>query len=188
DQLFVDAVAAQVEINELGTRLAKLSDGDAVFEGRSKPKDRQRAEDKVVKYRGVVCRLKDLAAGRVSYQRLSDLYAALETLRQASGIEIVEYEDRFRAPQPSGYRDIQLMLRTSAGHLAEFRLELATLNEVAVWEHALYEVKRDLEAVAAQQARSLSPMELAIRSGILQQERHYFWRALQSARGGGTST
>lgn len=140
----------------------------------------------MAKYQGVVSRLKDLAAGRVSYRRLSDLYSSLEAVGNSPGFEIVEYEDRFLHPQSSGYRDIQIMLKTSSGHVAEFRLELTPLNEVAEWEHALYEVKRDLETVAREQGRSLSMAELAIRNGILQQERRYFWQALQRAMHGGS--
>ena len=60
-------------------------------------------------------------------------------------------EDRFVAPQESGYRDVQLILEMSNGHLAEFRLHLAALDEVAVWEHALYEVRRDLDSIARQE-------------------------------------
>ena len=57
---------------------------------------------------------------------------------------IVGCQDRFLAPMGSGYRDVQLVLRMRNGHMAEFRLHLAALDAVAVWEHALYEVRRDI--------------------------------------------
>ncbi|MGC1213149.1 MAG: toxin glutamine deamidase domain-containing protein [Micromonospora sp.] len=186
DRLYRDAAVAQGEINALGRKLADLSRGKAEFEPRPRPKDRQRAEDKIADYDGDASRLKDLAAGRVSYQRVADVYVALRTLRDDPDIEIVQFKDRFVHPQASGYRDIQMMVRTSSGHIAEFRLQLAALDGVAHWEHALFEVTRDLEAVAAQQGRSLSVPEAAVRNGVLQRQREHFWEALRSTLGGGS--
>ncbi|SCG41102.1 toxin glutamine deamidase domain-containing protein [Micromonospora inositola] len=186
DQLYEAAAVAQIEIDTLGRRLAEASQGGAEYRPRPGPKDRQRAEDKVAKYEGDASRLNDLAAGRVSYQCLAHLYAALEVLRGDREVRIAQFEDRFLSPQRSGYRDVQMMLRTSSGHVAEFRLQLAALDKVAEWEHALFEVGRDLEAVAAEQGRSVSEKETAILKGILQREREYFWAALQSTLGGGS--
>ncbi|WP_446218484.1 toxin glutamine deamidase domain-containing protein [Micromonospora sp. IBHARD004] len=186
DQLYLDAAVAQGEVNELGRRLVEASQGGAEFRPRPRPKDRQRAEDKVAKYDGDASRLKDLAAGRVSYRRLDDLYEGLMLLKDESELEIAQFEDRFLHPQASGYRDVQLMVRTSAGHIAEFRLQLTALDDVARWEHALFEVRRDLEAVATRQGRSLSRMEAAIRTGILRREREHFWAALESTLSGGS--
>ena len=72
------------------------------------------------------------------------------------------------------------MLRTSNGHIAEFRLHLAALDEVAVWEHALFEVRRDIEAIAEQEGRAMTPAERAIRDGVVREEQRQFWQALQS--------
>lgn len=185
DELYEAAAAAQLEINALGRKLVDSSQGSAEFRPRPGPKDRQRAEDKVANYGGDASRLKDLAAGKVSYQRLADLYAGLAMLEGDTDIVIAQFEDRFLEPQESGYRDVQMMLRTSSGHVAEFRLQLAALDEVADWEHALFEVRRDLEAVAAEQGRSVSEMEKAIRKGIIQRQREHFWAALQATLDGG---
>ncbi|MEV0805201.1 toxin glutamine deamidase domain-containing protein [Micromonospora sp. NPDC050200] len=179
DWLYQEAVVAQVEVTALAERLAGRAGGSATAEPRPGPKDRQRAEDKVSKYRFDVSLLTDLAAAKVVFTRLDDLYQALGELRSDPGVRIVEFEDRFISPQVSGYRDVQMMLRTANGHVAEFRLHLAALDEVATWEHALYEVRRDLKAVADQDRRSMSSMEHALRKGILRQERQYFWVALR---------
>ncbi|MFE9688698.1 toxin glutamine deamidase domain-containing protein [Micromonospora sp. NPDC005806] len=184
DELYEAAAVSQIEVDELGRRLAEASRG-AEYRPRPAPKDRKRAEDKVAKYGGNASRLLDLAAGRVSYQRLNDLYASLAVLQDDSRVRIVQFEDRFLTPQKSGYRDLQMILRTSSGHIAEFRLELIALDEVAEWEHSLFEVKRDLEAVATEQGRSVSETESAIRKGIIQRQREYFWAALQSTLDGG---
>ncbi|NES15266.1 MULTISPECIES: toxin glutamine deamidase domain-containing protein [Micromonospora] len=183
DQLYEAAVLAQAEVDVLGRSLAEKSHG-AEYSPRPGPKDRRRAEDKVVKYGGDASRLLDLAAGRVSYRRLGELYAGLSALQGDLRVTVVQFEDRFIDPQDSGYRDIQMMVRTSSGHVAEFRLQLAALDEVATWEHSLFEVKRDLEAIAREQNRSLSEMESAIRQGISHRQREYFWAALQSTLDG----
>lgn len=184
DSLYAAAAVAQLELNRLAVYLAH--DGDAVVGSagwRRSPKDRQRAEDKVRKYRGDVSRLRDLAGAKVEFGSLDDLYRALDRLRSYPGIRIVRCEDRFVAPQESGYRDVQLILEMSNGHLAEFRLHLAALDEVAVWEHALYEVRRDLDSLARQEGRSLTRAEWALMTSILRQQQQLFWRALMSTFG-----
>lgn len=168
----------------MAERLAARSAHGAEAKPRPGPKDRQRAEDKVNKYRGDVSLLTDLAGASVAFDKLSDLYTALETIQRDPGMNIVYFEDRFAVPQESGYRDVLMLLRTTSGHIAEFRLHLKAVDEVASWEHALYEVKRDLKALADQDGRSMSTMELAVRNGLLRQARRYFWEALQTALGG----
>ncbi|MEU4776785.1 toxin glutamine deamidase domain-containing protein [Micromonospora sp. NPDC023633] len=185
DRLYVDAVEAQREVVALAKRLAADVPGFAEPAGRPAPKERKRANDKIAKYRDNVSMLTDLAAAKVAFRDLSDLYAALDALRRYEDVDVVEFEDRFIGPQESGYRDIQMSLRMSNGHIAEFRLHLSALDEVASWEHALYKVRRDLKAVAKEQGRIMSPMERAVYNGVLKEEQRHFWQALQTALGGG---
>ncbi|MFI7425542.1 toxin glutamine deamidase domain-containing protein [Micromonospora sp. NPDC049836] len=184
DQLYEAAAVAQLEIDRLGQKLA--AQASAEYRPRPGPKARKRAEDKIAKYGGDVSRLLDLAAGRLSYQRLADLYSGLVALQQDSQVRIVRFEDRFLDPQDGGYRDVQMMLSTSSGHVAEFRLQLAALDNVAEWEHSLFEVRRDLEAVAREQRRPPSQAELAISNGIIRRQRECFWAALRSTLDGGS--
>ncbi|MFG3578290.1 toxin glutamine deamidase domain-containing protein [Micromonospora chersina] len=181
DQLYRDAARVQPEVTKLARSLASSSAGAAEAKPRPGPKDRQRAEDKVAKYGGDVSSLTDLAAASVSFDNLADLYAALDVLRSELGDDIAYFEDRFVVPQKSGYRDILMMLRMPDEHIAEFRLQLKALDQIADWEHALYEVGRDLKAIADQEGRSMSTMERALRGGLLRQTRHYFWEALQGS-------
>ncbi|WP_433289129.1 toxin glutamine deamidase domain-containing protein [Micromonospora sp. CA-244673] len=185
DHLYQAAAMAQHEIDSLGRELAEMSSNEAEYQPRPGPKERRRAEDKVTKYGGNASRLRDLAAGRVSYQTLDGLYLGLAQLAANPLIQVVRFEDRFREPQDSGYRDVQFLLRTSTGHIAEFRLQLAALDQVAEWEHSLFEVWRDLEAVPGEQGRSLSDTESAIRNGIIRRQREHFWAALQTTLSGG---
>lgn len=181
DELYAAAEVAQRELTELARRLANEGQPGGGMPGwRLTPKDRVRAEDKITGYNGFADRLKDLAGGKIEFRNLDDLYGVLERLRRDPTVHIVKFSDRFRKPQRSGYRDIQLMLRTSNGHIGEFRLHLAALDEVAVWEHALFEVRRDIEAVAEQEGRALTPTERAIRDAVVREEQRRFWQALQS--------
>ncbi|MEU8310953.1 toxin glutamine deamidase domain-containing protein [Micromonospora sp. NPDC049033] len=184
DHLYQEALTAQRELDSLGRELASSSASGAEYEPRPGPKDRVRAEDKIDRNGGNAARLRDLAAGRVAYQTLDDLYAGLAELSNNPHFQVAEFSDRFREPQDSGYRDIQFSVQTSTGHIGEFRLHLAALDQVAEWEHSLFEVWRDLEAVPRSEARSLSVTELAIRKGIVRRQREYFWAALQTTLNG----
>ncbi|MEV0002325.1 toxin glutamine deamidase domain-containing protein [Micromonospora sp. NPDC050980] len=185
DQMYRDAVVAQSELDRFGRELAGLSVNGAEYKPRPGPKDRARAEDKIARSGGHANRLRDLAAGRISYQTLDDLYAGLASLHSDPRLRVARFEDRFRNPQDSGYRDIQFLVRTSTGHIGEFRLQLAALDQVADWEHALFEVRRDLEAVPRGEGRSLSVTESALRKGIARRQREHFWNALRSTLSGG---
>ncbi len=181
DNLYREAAVAQQELIVLAQQLAYEGDRSVGVAGwRAEPKGRQRAEDKIKKYKGEASRLTDLAAAKVEFDSLDDLYRALDRLRQHPTVRIVEFNDRFRNPQRSGYRDVQLLLRLSNGHVAEFRLHLAALDEVAVWEHSLFEVKRDIEALALEEGRVLTTRESAIAGGIIRRQQELFWNALIS--------
>ncbi|SCL19258.1 toxin glutamine deamidase domain-containing protein [Micromonospora inyonensis] len=181
DGLYVAAAEAQAELAGLAERLARDGNQQIGKPGwRAAPKNRRRAEDKVDKYHGDVSQLRDLAAAKIEFRSLGRLYSVLDRLRHESDVRIVSIDDRFERPQRSGYRDVQLLLKMSNGHIAEFRLHLAALDEVAVWEHALYEVRRDLKALAKQEGRPLRLMEQAIFDGVLRREQELFWGALLS--------
>jgi hypothetical protein len=174
----------QDELNALAVWLAAETGGDAGF--RTKVKSWVRALDKVAKYQEVAAKLTDLAGVLVRFDTVAEVYQALEVLRVhlASGgspIRIVDIEDRFTAPQKSGYRDIVLSVCLANGHIAEFRLHLKSMDEVARFEHSLYELRRDLPAVSTEQGRALSREERALEALILSRERELFWEA---TRGG----
>ncbi|MFF5052049.1 toxin glutamine deamidase domain-containing protein [Micromonospora sp. NPDC000663] len=185
DSLYVAAAVAQQELNRVAVTLAHVGDRQVGEPGwRSGPKDRRRAEDKMDKHQGDASKLLDLAAAKVEFRTLDDLYAALERLRDHPDVEIVSFDDRFISPRDSGYRDVQTVLRMGNGHLVEFRLHLAAIDAVAVWEHVLYEVRRDVEALAVAEGRALTASERALTGGIRRREQQLFWQALQSTLGG----
>jgi hypothetical protein len=176
--LYAAARPAQHELNALADRIAADTDGEARY--REHPKDRTRAMDKARKYAFQLDQLNDLAAACVILERPADIYRALDVVRATPGIAIASYEDRLRTPQPSGYRDIQMTVQMSNGHVAEFRLHLRAIEGVSDWEHALYEVRRDLDAVARDERRDLSDREQALVNAVLRREQDAFWSALRT--------
>ncbi|WP_246835341.1 toxin glutamine deamidase domain-containing protein [Micromonospora sp. MH33] len=180
DQLYVDATMAQRELTELAIAVAG-DDGQPAW--RTEPKSRERVLDKLVEYENDASELKDLAGAKVQFHRLDDIYRALARLAADPEVVIVHIKDRFLKPQQSGYRDVLLNLRMSNGHVAELRLQLASLDDVAEWEHALYEVRRDLEVISEADDRPLTEGERAIRDGLLRRAQDIYWQALNGTIG-----
>lgn len=173
--LYAEAAVAQQELTELVVRMA----ADTGRPGwRIEPKDHQRVLDKLVEYDNDASLVKDLAAAKIQFDRLDDLYEALRLIGADSELEVLDKKDRFVHPQRSGYRDVLLRLRMTNGHVGELRLQLAPLDAIAEWEHALYEIRRDLEALAELKERPLTVKELAIRDALLHREQQAFWNAL----------
>jgi hypothetical protein len=182
DALYNDWRDRQDELNDLAVRHARQGEeGGGTHKGRENEKDRGRAWQKISDYGGDVSLLTDLVGASIQFETLDDLYSALERINNDPSVTIVSYDDRFLNPEPSGYRDVQLNVRLRDGHVAEFRLHLAALDEVARWEHSLYEVRRDIRALARAGGRPMTQTEEAIYVRILQMQQELFWTALQSA-------
>ncbi|MFI7578128.1 toxin glutamine deamidase domain-containing protein [Micromonospora sp. NPDC049497] len=170
------AVEAQQQLNEIACRLA---DGRGKPGWRVKPKGRDRVDDKLVEYDNDASRLKDLAAAKVEFAAIEDVYRALEELDGEPDVVVVGIKDRFLKPQRSGYRDVLLNLELANGHIGELRLHLVGVEEVGKWEHALYEVRRDLDALAEGQDRPLSPGERALHNALTRRGREAYQQALE---------
>ncbi|MFJ1537793.1 toxin glutamine deamidase domain-containing protein [Micromonospora chalcea] len=174
--LTAEAAVAQGELNAIATALAG---GKGKPGWRTEPKRHDRIMDKMVEYGNDASRLKDLAAAKVEFSTLNDIYDALADLAEDPEVMILDVKDRFVAPNGSGHCDILLNLRLSNGHVGELRLQLKALEVVAEWEHALYEVRRDLDALAELDGRSLTTMETAVRDGLLRRTQAIYWNAVQ---------
>jgi ppGpp synthetase/RelA/SpoT-type nucleotidyltranferase len=145
--LYESAAAATPEFSNFVNSVANATNGTAVL--REEPKSRKRAMDKIEKYDGDASRLTDLVAGRLYYDRISDIYNAVEQIAANPNVEIVDFEDRILNPQPSGYRDVTMKIQMANGHIAELQIGLTSIGDYAKdVEHALYEVYRDLAANA----------------------------------------
>jgi len=182
DRLIGQSEEAKPSLYRLTSALAEATGGRAII--RPFPKDRGRALDKIVKYEGEAYRLNDLAATAVQYTRLEDLYEALSVLLRLAkehGVLVVSFEDRFHTPQPSGYRDVKLALRLPNGHIGELRLHLTAIDDVASYEHNVYQAWRDVRAVAMSEGREMTHRELAYVETIRRELQSRFWVALQRA-------
>jgi hypothetical protein len=177
-ELYEKAGAAQAELTEIVNRLAAENDGEP--HARQELKKQGRANDKIdADYGGDASRLVDVAGAYIQFDKVKDVYAALAVLTSEPNLEIVKFKDRFAKPTESGYRDLQLSVRMSNGHIAELRLHLKALDEITMYEHAHYEVRRDLEAIANDEDRPMTSEEGALRDALLTRERVLFWNALQ---------
>ncbi|MDI5981283.1 toxin glutamine deamidase domain-containing protein [Amycolatopsis magusensis] len=190
--------------NAMLREFAQLIAGDAEdvkVKSREVPKSKVRAADKIDGYKGQADKLNDLVGSIVQYRTVDQAYQGLakvleESRRPGSKIQVVDFSDRFLDPQKSGYRDLQMNVRLELGdgeyHVAELRLHVKSIDDVADYEHALYEVRRDFQAVAnadeSRQAgedgdRPLTAQERAMIGSILNEERIRFGEAFRLAGG-----
>lgn len=177
-ELYQKASTAQKELTGIVNRLAAENHGEP--HAREELKKLRRANDKIdADYDGDASRLVDVAGAYIQFDKVKDVYAALAVLKDEPNLEIVKFKDRFAKPTESGYRDLQMSVRMSNGHIAELRLHLKSLDEITKYEHAHYEVRRDLEAIANDENRPMTTEEEALRDALLARERVLFWNALQ---------
>lgn len=174
-----EAARADLKLKEILPPLAEETGGHAGF--RPGPKSEGRAMDKInTNYDGDASRLVDLAGAMIQFDRVQDAYAALARIAAHPELEIVDFDDRFANPAPAGYRDLQMSVRID-GHVAELRLHLKALDDVSAYEHSLYEVRRDLKALAKAEGRAYTAEEKALIDGLVKRERELFWDALQGS-------
>jgi hypothetical protein len=189
DELYASARESQEQLASILAAIERDTGGEPHM--RPGEKDRVRALDKIIgDYGGRADRLSDLLGGKVQYGSVDELYNALEWVRQIAqggGAEIVSFKDRLMFPVGSGYRDVQMFIRMPNGHIGELRMHLTSIDEAASYEHALYEVQRDLPQVAQEQGRQgarpqeLTPEEAALIEAIRRRTQEIFWAALQES-------
>ncbi|WP_455749875.1 WXG100-like domain-containing protein [Nocardia tengchongensis] len=169
--------ASQDALNDVVRDIARETEGTPGW--RAAPKDETRAWDKIKGYDGDVSRLTDLVGAKIVFDHVSDAYRALEMIENDPRVRIVEFEDRFDRPTPSGYRDLQMKVQLENGHIAELRLHLSHIDAVAGYEHALYEVQRDFKALAKDENRAMHPEEAALSTELKRNVSGRFWEATQ---------
>ncbi|WP_410587476.1 toxin glutamine deamidase domain-containing protein [Amycolatopsis sp. lyj-23] len=169
----------QGTLNRITERIAGETDGHPGF--RPEPKDDVRALAKIAKYGWDGSRLTDLVGAKIQFERVADMYRALDAVRGDPELTIVKFSDRLADPQDSGYRDLQMNVRLPNGHVAELRLHLTHIDDVASYEHALYEVRRDFETLSRKEGRGgfFSPEEAALVAALTEQVRGRFGEAFR---------
>ncbi|MGC1305193.1 MAG: hypothetical protein WA840_22725, partial [Caulobacteraceae bacterium] len=111
------------------------------------PKGEARARQKVrAKLGGDWSALNDLVRGTISVASFRDIRRAVRAVR-ATGMQLVQKpDDRFRRPEPTGYRDLMIHVRLPNGMVAEIQFHLKALTAVKPRAHRYYVVERDLQA------------------------------------------
>ncbi len=142
DDRYAEADRAMATLDVVGNRVAGRIGG--TYKPRPELKKRERVLEKIGdKYSGNPAPVVDIAAGTIVVDSVDDAYAALARVARDKDLEIVSFDDRFAAPQRSGYQDLQMNVRMPDGHVAELRIQVDAVQRVSDdVDHALYEIHR----------------------------------------------
>ena len=64
------------------------------------------------------------------------------------------------------------------GHVAEFRLHLASIEAVSATEHAAYQVRRAVAPIAKEEGRAVSAAEKELEQALLDESQRLYEEAL----------
>lgn len=159
DVLYSKAHQAQAELEAICKEASLLTSTQTQFAG-VKSADRARQKIKL-ELNGEVGRITDLARATIVAEDISSLMQAYEVLGKEA--HIVKVKNRFKQPAPSGYRDLNVLVRLPKTQLiAEVQLHLKAVSEVKNGaEHELYEELQHIERSALAQERDLTEVEVA---------------------------
>ncbi|UTV29753.1 RelA/SpoT domain-containing protein [Photobacterium atrarenae] len=143
-------------------------------------KSAHRAKEKIATdLQGDCRRITDLARGSLIADDIPTLVQAFEQLSQE--LTIVSVKNRFKTPAPSGYRDLNVLVRLPQSQLvAEVQFHLAAIAEVKSGpEHQLYEHIQQIERRGLEENRALSPLEQAKIARLRQSSQQLYQTAWQ---------
>ncbi|NVC93235.1 phosphoribosylglycinamide formyltransferase [Vibrio natriegens] len=177
DILYSKAHQAQFELETICKSTALLNDAQPYFAG---VKSKQRAEEKIAyELDGQVERITDLARATIVAEDVASLVSIYETLERET--TIVKVKNRFKKPGPSGYRDLNLLVRLPKTNLiAEVQIHLKAIADVKNGpEHDLYEKIQKLERQAMAEKRQLTEFETAAIRSMRSQAKNLYQHAWQ---------
>ncbi|MFA0085507.1 phosphoribosylglycinamide formyltransferase [Vibrio sp. 10N.286.49.C2] len=177
DVLYSKAHQAQHELESLCKSTALLTQTDAQFSG---VKSSERALEKInTELNGEVNQITDLARATIVANDVSSLVSAFEALSREA--KVVRVKNRFKSPNPSGYRDLNLLVQLpKTGIVAEVQLHLKAIADVKNGpEHDLYEIIQGIERNAATHNRSLNDIETAQITSLRRQSMELYQNAWQ---------
>ncbi|UXI04405.1 RelA/SpoT domain-containing protein [Photobacterium sp. TY1-4] len=154
--------AAHAAQQELDTVLSRISGQSTTEPLMGNLKSAHRAQAKIATdLKGDSSRITDLARGSLIADNVPDLVHAYALLGQE--LTIVSVKNRFKHPAPSGYRDLNVLVRLPQSQLiAEVQLHLAAIAEVKSGpEHQLYEQIQEIERRGLEADRPLTDLEQA---------------------------
>ncbi|MDP5253477.1 MULTISPECIES: phosphoribosylglycinamide formyltransferase [unclassified Vibrio] len=123
-------------------------------------KTSQRAQQKISdKLQGEARGLTDIVRGSLIANSIPELVASFDALSQRA--QLVQIKNRFKNPKPSGYRDINLLLRLPSSDLiVEVQLHLNKISAIKNGpEHDGYQNIQRIERTARAENRALSIQE-----------------------------
>jgi hypothetical protein len=179
DKLLEDAKATLPEFQRLVTAIGTAT-GGTIKHGPLKK--RKRIDEKVeADYGGDASQVKDIVRSSLSYKKITDVYAALDKLSTAKGIEIVRMKDRMRKPIPGGYRDIMLNVQVG-DHVCEVQLHLDSILQVKKQAHKLYAQARTIAAKVKADGRDrYSPKEMTKIAALTKKQEKLYGNAFRTA-------
>lgn len=177
DVLYSKAHQAQYELETICKSTALLTDSQPYFAG---VKSKHRAEEKIAhELNGQVERITDLARATIVAEDVASLVSIYEALERET--TIVKVKNRFKKPGPSGYRDLNLLVRLPKTNLiAEVQVHLKAIADVKNGaEHDLYENIQKIERQASMEKRSLTEFEMASIRNMRNQAKNLYQQAWQ---------
>ena len=154
DDIYAQAQEAKPVIEKMTEDFAAEMGGTAHFRKDKTLKDRGRAQDKVTSY-GAVDRLKDVLATTISFKTEAEMRAALNVFDEQQAV--MDIEDSFANPLPTGYKDISMVVRAPNGHLVE--IQFSTDEMVAKKNgpgRVIYGLLREVESLNRAGAREIA--------------------------------
>ncbi|MBU0577349.1 S-layer homology domain-containing protein, partial [Patescibacteria group bacterium] len=122
-----------------------------------------RAIEKIVtKGDGVTASYTDELRGAIIYKNYDELKAAMSQMD--NNFDIVRVKDRFSNPKPSGYRDVNVLVRNENGVISEVQLQTQRMYNAKKKEDKIYSGYRAYQddmnrLLKEQEARSLTAQE-----------------------------
>ncbi|MCP4955055.1 MAG: RelA/SpoT domain-containing protein [Photobacterium aquimaris] len=175
DELYLAATDAQVELQTLLQSVSLASTTNAII---PEIKSAQRAQQKITtELQGQTDKITDIARGSIVANNIPALVQAYELLSKEA--TIVSVKNRFKNPTPSGYRDLNVLVRLPNSQvITEVQLHLNEISTIKNGhEHDIYEKIQHIERVALQQQRPLSEFEVAQINKLRQQSHQLYQTA-----------
>jgi hypothetical protein len=157
--LYQKAISGQSELESITRKIAQKSNTYTYSSG---VKSKQRALDKVTtKHTGNSEKITDIARTSIVAQDIPEMMKAFELLEQNT--QLLRIKNRFVTPNPSGYRDLSLLVRLpESGIIAEVQLHLEAFSVIKNGkEHDNYEQIQQIQRLQLRENRELSEIELA---------------------------
>lgn len=159
NQLYQKAVSGQTELDIVTQKIAQQSNTYIYSSG---VKSKQRAWDKIAaKYTGHSEKITDLTRTSIVAQDIPGLINAFELLEKKT--QLLRIKNRFVTPNPSGYRDLSLLVRLpESGIIAEVQLHLEAFSVIKNGkEHDNYELIQEMQRLQLKENRVPSEIEQA---------------------------